>query len=200
MNGGISAEGRHCVECGSTVFYARQRCQTCYGRWRRQQKREGGFTLVVIHGAPLEKLTERTEPGPNGCVLYTGCVTNRGYGQISVDGVQKLAHRAIYELTVGPIPDGMNLDHTCHNRDVTCMGGDDCVHRRCINVEHLEPVTGPENTRRGKGWAINGTKTHCPQGHPYDEENTYVFDGRRYCRTCNNSRTAAAKRARRGAA
>jgi hypothetical protein len=127
-------------------------------------------------------------------------LNNRGYGLIRVDGVLKLTHRAIYELAVGPIPDGMNLDHICHNRDDTCMGGVGCIHRRCINVEHLEPVTGPENTRRGKSGAINGIKTHCPQGHPYDEENTYLFNSRRYCRTCNNSRTSAAKRARRGIA
>jgi hypothetical protein len=190
-----ASDGRRCTECNSTKFYARQRCQTCYGRWRRQQKRAGSFTLVVVHGAPLEKLAERTEPGPDGCVLYTGCLTTNGYGQISIDGAQKLAHRAIYELTVGPIPEGLALDHTCHNRDAACMGGDTCLHRRCINVDHLEPVTGAENTRRGKSWAINGTKTHCPQGHAYDGENTHVYDGRRYCRACNNALKARKKAA-----
>jgi hypothetical protein len=193
------ASERRCIECGSSKFYARERCQTCYGRWRRKLKRAGEFNLALVHGVPLERLMSRTVAGPNGCLLYVGTLSKRGYGQIRVDGVLKLAHRAIYELTVGPIPDGMNLDHTCHNRDATCLGGDECAHRRCINVEHLEPVTGSENTRRGKSWAINGTKTHCAQGHPYDEANTYVFDGRRHCRTCNNARTAAAKRARRGA-
>jgi hypothetical protein len=189
------SQGRSCIECGSGKYYARERCQTCYGRYRRRLKRTGEFVLVTIHGMPLERLAERTEPGPDGCLLYTGCVTSRGYGQISVDGIQKLAHRAIYELTVGPIPDGMDLDHTCHNRDASCMGGDDCRHRRCINVEHLEPVTGAENTRRGKSWAINGTKTHCPQGHPYDRENTYVYDGRRYCRACNRAICQARRKA-----
>lgn len=178
---------RTCIECGSTRYYARQRCQTCYGRYRRQQKRAGTFTLITVHGAALEKLADCIEPGPDGCVLYTGCLINTGYGQISVNGVQTLAHRAIYELTVGPIPDGMVIDHTCHNRDPECMGGDTCLHRRCINVEHLEPVTGAENTRRGKSWITNGTKTHCPQDHPYDADNTYLYDGRRYCRACNNA-------------
>lgn len=178
---------RTCIECGSARHYARQRCQTCYGRYRRRQKRAGTFTLITIHGAALEKLTDCVEPGPDGCVLYAGCLINTGYGQISVNGVQTLAHRAIYELTVGPIPDGMVIDHTCHNRDPECMGGDTCLHRRCINVEHLEPVTGAENTRRGKGWATNGTKTRCPQDHPYDADNTYLYGGRRYCRACNNA-------------
>lgn len=139
----------------------------------------------------------RSAASPNGCLLYTGTLNNRGYGQISVDGAPMLAHRAIYELTAGPIPDGMALDHTCHNQDASCMGGDSCLHRRCINVEHLEPVTGAENTRRGKSWAINGTKTHCPQGHPYDITNTHLYDGRRYCRACNRE---IRNRARRGAA
>lgn len=185
---------RRCIECGSLEFYARERCQTCYGRFRRQAKRAGTFTLLVVHGASNEKLAEQSESGPGGCVLYTGCLTRQGYGQIRVNGTQMLAHRAIYKLAVGPIPDGMELDHTCHNQDPSCMGGDTCVHRRCINVEHLEPVTGAENTRRGKSWAINGTKTHCPQGHPYDEENTHVWNGRRYCRACNR----AIKKSRRG--
>lgn len=178
-------DDRRCVECGSTKFYARERCQTCYGRHRRHLRRKGEFTLILVRGVPLQRLTERTEPGPGGCLLFTGNLSNRGYGQISVDGTPTLAHRAMYELTVGPIPAGMNLDHTCHNRDAACMGGDGCVHRRCINVEHLEPVTGPENTRRGKSWAINGSKTHCLRGHPFTDENTYVWHGRRDCRACN---------------
>lgn len=196
MNGALGAE-RRCVECGSSKFYARERCQTCYGRWRRKLRHAGEFTLALVHGAPLERLMARSAASPNGCLLYTGTLNNRGYGQISVDGAPMLAHRAIYELTAGPIPDGMALDHTCHNQDASCMGGDSCLHRRCINVEHLEPVTGAENTRRGKSWAINGTKTHCPQGHPYDITNTHLYDGRRYCRACNRE---IRNRARRGAA
>lgn len=176
---------RRCIECGSTKYYARERCQTCYGRYRRRLKRNGEFTLILVHGAPLQRLMERSAPAPNGCLLYTGTLNNTGYGQISVDGSLMLAHRAMYELTVGPIPDGMNLDHTCHNSDAACVGGSNCLHRRCINVEHLEPVTGAENTRRGKSWATNGSKTHCLRGHPFTDENTYVWHGRRDCRACN---------------
>ncbi|MFF3094201.1 hypothetical protein [Streptomyces cyaneofuscatus] len=185
-------EGWRCTECPSAKRYARDRCQTCYGRYRRQQRREGSFTLILVHGFPLERLLSRTQDGPGGCVLYTGTLNNRGYGMLSVDGKQKLVHRAIYELTVGPIGQGLFLDHICHNRDASCMGGDGCLHRRCVNVDHLEPVTGAENTRRGKSWAINGLKTNCPQGHPYDDENTHVYDGRRYCKACNRLHKAAA--------
>lgn len=184
-------EERRCIECSSSKFYARDRCQTCYGRYRRRQRRSGGFTLLLTRGAPLERLESRMAPGPGGCLLYTGTLNNMGYGQIGVDGSTRLAHRAIYELQVGPIPAGMFLDHTCHNQDRACLGGPSCLHRRCINVDHLEPVTGAENTRRGKSWAINGAKRHCPQGHPYDEENTHVYDGRRYCRACNRAQKAA---------
>ncbi|WP_199814121.1 hypothetical protein [Streptomyces sp. NRRL F-5135] len=53
-------------------------------------------------------------------------------------------------------------------------------------------MSGAENTRRGKSWAINGLKTHCPQGHAYDAENTHVYDGRRYCKQCNRQQKAAA--------
>lgn len=182
-----NSQVRRCIECRSTDFYARGRCQTCYGRYRRKLKRSGEFTLILVHGLPLQRLMARMEPGPDGCLLYTGTLNNVGYGQISVSGTPALAHRAMYELTVGAIPDGLFLDHTCHNRDAFCMGGPTCLHRRCINVDHLEPVTGAENTRRGKTWAINGTKTQCPQGHFYDEENTHVWNGHRYCRACNRA-------------
>lgn len=184
-------EERPCVDCQSPNHYARGRCQTCYGRYRRHLKRTGAFTLILIHGKPLERLLARTEAGSKACLLYTGTLNNRGYGQISVNGTPMLAHRAMYELIVGPIPAGLDLDHTCHNTDASCPGGDGCQHRRCINVSHLEPVSGAENTRRGKSWATNGLKTHCPQGHPYDAENTHVYDGRRYCRACNRMHKAA---------
>lgn len=93
-----------------------------------------------------------------------------------MDGERKVVHRIAYELLVGPIPDGLQLDHLCRVRN-------------CVNPDHLEPVTGQENMRRG----YFGTKTHCPNGHAYDEANTYIFSntrGRhRQCRTCTNQRT-----------
>lgn len=100
------------------------------------------------HGDLAERLS-RVEPQPDGCVYWTGAVTPNGYGQVSVGGgVTRTTHVAAYELHVGPVPDGLDLDHVCHNRDVTCPGGWDCMHRRCMNVDHLEPVTRAENMRR----------------------------------------------------
>ena len=104
------------------------------------------------------------------CWLWTGARTRLGYGQIGhggQDGKVVVVHRVAYELLVGPIPEGLELDHLCHVR-------------RCVNPAHLEPVTHLENMRRGHF----ATKTHCPRAHPYDSANTLVSNGRRYCKTC----------------
>lgn len=189
------ANASNCADCGTKEVVARGRCRRCYNRHRDALIKAGDYTPIVTHGKPLERLLSRAARHENGCLLYAHPLNNRGYGQISVGGKQVLAHRAIYELLVGPIPDGLDLDHTCHNSDPTCMGGVTCVHRRCIDIEHLEPVPGAINTKRGRGWVFNGAKTHCPQGHPYDEANTHVYDGRRYCRACNGRRKAATRAA-----
>lgn len=112
-----------------------------------------------------------------GCWLWTGSLTNQGYGSMQVDGVGTTAHRAAYQALVGPVPEGLVLDHLCRNR-------------RCCNPAHLEPVRQRENTLRSPIalGAINAAKTHCPHGHPYDDANTYVYHYRnttvRRCREC----------------
>lgn len=95
-----------------------------------------------------------------------------GYGAVWFNGRTCGAHRAVYEIFHGPIPKGMELDHLCR------------VHS-CVNPDHLEPVTHVENVMRGKGIGVqNAAKTHCPQGHPYDDVNTYWWRTWRYCRSC----------------
>lgn len=114
--------------------------------------------------------------------LSTPCVPT--YSYLDRDGYgykyRRMAHRVAYEEAYGPIPEGMTIDHVCHNADLSCKGGATCPHRACINPQHLEAVPIAENIGR-----IRGRKTHCPQGHPYDEANTILQEGKyKSCRTC----------------
>src|SRR5688572_33334743 len=114
------------------------------------------------------------------CWLYQGRPTTRGYGQISINGKRVAAHRAAYESNYGAIPDGLIIDHECHNVTSGCSGK--CAHRLCCNPMHLQAVTGLTNIRRSPGHF--GSRTHCPRGHEYNEQNTRHYRGHRYCRTC----------------
>jgi hypothetical protein len=104
------------------------------------------------------------------CWIWTGFVGRSGYGYISVRGLKKVAHRYGYELTVGPIPDGLQLDHLCRVRT-------------CVNPAHLEPVTLAENVRRGNApSAISARTDVCPNGHEGKYERW--SSGARFCREC----------------
>jgi hypothetical protein len=110
-----------------------------------------------------------------GCWVYTGYISPNGYGQVVRRPRKYQAHRYTYEQVVGPIPEGLDLDHLCRNR-------------ACCNPDHLEPVTRRENCLRGLCGHITGAKnkakTHCPQGHEYNEANTRYCKGERSCRVC----------------
>lgn len=122
------------------------------------------------------------------CWLWTGARMGMGYGHVALP-VQlrevhkfRAVHRVIYEQLIGPIPDGMQLDHVWERG---------CRHKHCVFPGHLEPVTGKENSeRRAK------LITHCPQDHEYTESNTRIHRGKRRCLTCHRERM----RARRAAA
>lgn len=121
--------------------------------------------------------------GPHECWPWKLAPVTRGYGQFIMGGQRKQAHRAVYELTHGEIPTGLIIDHTCHNRDLSCPGGDVCKHRLCCNPDHLEAVTILENVRRSPRHFAN--KTHCPRGHAYRGDNiVWLKNGHRWCRTC----------------
>lgn len=115
------------------------------------------------------------------CWNWQGTVHSSGYGNIQHRGEKWRAHRLIYTLLHGPIPEGLDLDHLCRNR-------------RCVNPNHLEPVTRGENVRRGKALI-----THCPYGHPYSGDNLAVWRGRdgthRRCRACERRKTSTRRAA-----
>lgn len=127
------------------------------------------------HRTLADRLWSRVVKHPGGCWEWTGGANERdgSYGRIHHGSDQPkkryLVHRLAYELLVGPIPAGMTLDHLCRNS-------------RCVNPDHLEPVTLAENSSRGI------KKVLCSKGHAFTTENTYWYHGRRVCRTCSNRR------------
>jgi hypothetical protein len=112
----------------------------------------------------------------NGCHIWCGYKDKKGYGRVQFKGRVQFAHRARYIREVGPIPEGMDLDHFA------------CETPACCNPAHVRPVTRRENVLRGRGiTAMQAARTHCPQGHPYSGDNLRVLPTQgnaRYCRAC----------------
>ena len=156
-------------------------CNKHYEQWRRT-----GSPVTQLRPTFLERLVEKVNPLDTGCWEWTAYRNPMGYGQVGFGGRVVLAHRAVYEVLVRPIPDGLTLDHLCRNPG-------------CVNPDHLEPVTTQENSRRGdhsRNGADQRAKTHCPQGHPYDLANTGYTGGSRRCRACGRLKARARFKAR----
>jgi hypothetical protein len=106
------------------------------------------------------------------CWIWQGAKDWDGYGLLKRGGVSGGAHRWYYTKLVGPIPEGLTLDHLCYVRD-------------CVNPAHLEPKSHAENVRLGRH--VNTAKTHCKHGHEFTPENTYMNSGHRVCRACRRA-------------
>ena len=117
---------------------------------------------------------DKNGPFWNGtaCWMWTGAQNGHGYGHLRSFYRNYPAHRVAYELAVGAIPSGMEMDHLCRVP-------------LCVNPDHLEPVHHWDNVRRGHAGIKNRAKTHCPRGHPYDGADGRVNRaGSRYCLAC----------------
>ena len=113
------------------------------------------------------------------CWEWTASVRGAGYGQFNWEPGRIIeAHRAVWELLIGPIPDGMVIDHLCENK-------------LCVNPDHLQVTTQRVNvTRSGLSPSGKATRrTHCPQGHPLSGVNLRMVAGKRRCKTCDKRRS-----------
>lgn len=112
------------------------------------------------------------------CWLWTGETATNGYGRANIDGRNQPAHRVAYEWLVGPVPDGLELDHLC-------------AVRNCVNPVHLEPVTHQVNVARAAA-----KKRFCPRGHSLSGENlvpSALRRGKRDCLACSRERAAKSR-------
>jgi len=124
-----------------------------------------------------------------GCWIYTKGPQRAGYPMNQWQGrtvKRQDAHRLSYRIFIGDIPDGLTIDHVCHNEDLDCPGGE-CIHRKCWRPSHLRCVPRGVNVLAGKTIAArNAAKTHCRWGHEFTPENTWRSPTRngRWCRKC----------------
>lgn len=152
----------------------------------------GKYTKVLVDRRKkdlLERFVDKIKLSDTGCWLWTGA-RNKGYGVIKVDGRTRYATHIAWDLFVGPIPPEMTTDHvTCRNPP-------------CVNPNHLRLLGHLANS--ADNWIANEKRavTHCPEGHPYDENNTFdrplpAGGTGRGCRACAGISNRANARYRR---
>jgi hypothetical protein len=169
-----------CIRGGKRT---RGMCQPHYKRWWKH-----GDPLInkrpELALTPLQRLLRLADTSnPEACWTVAQDLDRGGYARISQRSKKVLAHRLSYELLIGPIPDGLELDHKCENT-------------ACINPGHLEPVTFAENMRRRAMRA-----SHCRNGHLRTPENVHLGpSGKRSCRPCNRDAVRRYKQRNVGAA
>lgn len=126
---------------------------------------------VLTDAQYFERYKSRTIVDENGCWLWQGFVHKTGYGDTAYRGKNMKAHRAMFIVAKEPVPDGLNVLHTC---DV----------RNCINPDHLWLGTISDNKQDelAKGRNYEANRTHCPKGHSYAEHG--IRHGRNAWRVC----------------
>lgn len=167
--------------CESTIHGARPWCIKHFRRW--QATGDPLKTTGTPHGlTPMERFMRSVEVDPaTGCWMWTGASRDGRYGAFSPEGhwaSLTSAHIWAYEQTVGPVPEGLELDHFR------------CSRTMCANPEHVRPVTPRENSLRSNSpAALNRAKTHCIHGHEFTAQNTREMpDGERRCKICEADR------------
>jgi hypothetical protein len=159
-----------CLDCGGTGGLKdtrRRLCKKCYG-YRRRRGQLKPVTIATL-------LVNWRQVTTGGCWLWLGSVNEKGYGRWN----HRYIHRLSYEMFIGPIAKGLEIDHLCR---VT----------GCFNPDHLEAVTARENMLRSfRATHRAFIENRCRHGHEFTPENTYRKPGRpnkRECRACNRDR------------
>lgn len=182
---GQSSENYSLLDCSLIKYHQMARICTIKGC----KKKAKGRGMCSAHYESWRKLADRLDKKrvlplverfwshvdkTESCWLWTAS-TNRvnGYGRYNIERRGIYAHRFSYQLCVGSIPEGYQIDHLCKVRS-------------CVNPIHLEAVTPLENVARSV--SANRVKTHCKYGHEFNSENTYVYGNARKCRKCNAAR------------
>ena len=160
--------------CGESARSGRGMCAKHYQRWQKYGDPEE--TRLPLRGLGFDAYVEKTE----NCWLWTGGRSKQngaGYGRFRIGEEKVQAHVYSYLRSCGEIPEGMFVLHHCDTP-------------LCVRPDHLYLGTQKENMADmfARGRAASQSRTHCPHGHPYDEENTYVLPhGGRACRTCRSA-------------
>lgn len=127
-----------------------------------------------------QRIRDNSEVTEDGHWLWQRRIDQSGYGQIKVNKRTRPVARVSHEVFIGEVPAGHIVHQTCGRRD-------------CVAPEHLEAITFAEMNHRGENDALKNfaeyyerrrAATHCPNGHPWDEENTRRDEVQRYCRSC----------------